>query len=81
MAVLRNIYLSIYLINKHYNTYHIPKTVLDIWNVEINEAHNNSKQSCELSIFPSWVAQLMPWMAKILVLAKILTFKRGKEKW
>lgn len=54
------------------------RTVLGTWNVEMNEAHNNSEQSYELPIFFSWVAQLMPGMAKIL--AKILTFKREREK-
>ena len=57
----------------------MPKTILGTRNVEMNEVHNNSEQSYELSIFLSWVAQLMLGMDKVL--AKILTLKRGTEKW
>lgn len=57
----------------------MPMTFLGTQNVEMNEAHNNSEQLYELSIFLPWVAQLMPGMAKIL--AKILNCKNGREKW
>lgn len=63
------------------STYYMSGTILDTWNIGMNEAHNDSEQPCELHSCLSWVTQFMPGMAKMLVLAKTLTFKRGTEKW
>lgn len=58
----------------------MPGTVVGTGNAEINEAHD-SGQSCKLPVLLSWITKPMHIIAKMLMLSRILTFKKWRETW